>query len=103
MPIASRWMRRSRSASVPAPSEPAGLDDALQKSAGALVAWIAEHPLGRALLMHDTFIKEADFRCDLAGKAHLVSGEQHGHALRSKVAHDTEHFRDQPRFECRGD
>src|SRR4029079_9398205 len=80
---------------VIAGSEPPRLDDPLQKRPRALLVGAAEDPVRRPLLMNDAVIEEAHFRCHLAGKTHLVSGEQHGHALGRKIAHDVEYFRDE--------
>src|SRR5258707_9657686 len=59
--------------------QPPGLDDALEEGAGALLLGVAEDLLGRAFLVDHAAIEEADLARDVAGEAHLVGGEQHGH------------------------
>ncbi len=58
---------------------------------------------GGPLLLHAAAVEEADLARDLAGEAHLVGGEQHGHALLHQIAHDVQDLRDQLGIERRGD
>jgi len=53
--------------------------------------------------VHHAAVEEADLARDLAGEAHLVGGEQHGHALLRQLAHDVQHPRHQLGIERRGD
>ena len=48
-------------------------------------------------------VEEAHLRGHFAGEAHLVGGEQHGHALPGEVAHDVEDLGDELGIERRGD
>src|SRR5216117_2665562 len=63
----------------------------------------SEYPVGRPLLVNDTVIEEADLRCHLARKAHLMSGEKHRHALGREIAHYVQHFGNKLGIEGGGD
>src|SRR5690242_13521210 len=75
--------------------QPPGLDDALEEGARPLLLGVAEDLVGRALLVDHAAIEEADLARDVAGKAHLVGSEQHGHAVLGEVAYDVEDLGDQ--------
>src|SRR5262245_8562461 len=55
--------------------EPPRLDDPLEKDPRPFVLGIAEDPVGRALLVHDAVIEEADLGSHLAGEAHFMCGK----------------------------
>ncbi len=62
-----------------------------------------EDPIRRPLLEDLTVVQEEDARGDVAREAHLVGGDDHGHARCRQIAHDIEHLRHQLRVEGGGD
>ena len=58
--------------------------------------------LRRALLDDDAAIDEQHAVGDVAGKAHLVGDDDHGHAVIGELAHHAEHVADQLGIERRG-
>ena len=83
--------------------QPPRLDDAPEEGARALLGRRAENLFGRALLVHHAAVEEADLARHLAGEAHLVGGEEHGHALLRQIAHDVQDLRHQFGIQRRGD
>ncbi len=73
-----------------------------QEGAGALGLRRREDPVRRALLDHDAAVHEQHPVGDLAGEAHLVGDDQHGHVLLGKLLHDQVDLVDQFRVERRG-
>ena len=67
-------------------------EHAAQEGAGALVARIAENFRRRAFLGDATLVEEADPVGQVAGEAHLVRGEHHGHAIVAQLAQHVEHL-----------
>ena len=63
---------------------------------------VANHLIGGALLHDHAVGHEDDLIGDLAGECHLVSHHDHGHALVSKVAHNTQNLADHLRVERTG-
>src|SRR6266436_7496758 len=64
-------------------TEPGGsilVSDHAQKSASALLGRVVEHLLGRALFDDDAVVHKDDAVGDIAGEAHLVGDDDHGHA-----------------------
>src|SRR5215217_4202814 len=79
-----------------------GVEDALEEGAGAGVLGAADHLGGDALLHDHALVHEDDPVGDLAGEAHFVGDDQHGHALDGQLAHDGEHVADQLWVQRRG-
>src|SRR5215469_2008598 len=80
--------------------EALGLDDPAQEAAGALVLRVREK-LGRRRVLDDRpLLEEADPVRDVAGEAHLVGSDDHGHAAPRELADQVEHLGDEFRVEC---
>src|SRR5712691_5874305 len=69
-------------------------EDFLEEALRALLAGAAKEGLGLAGLHDHALVHEDDAVGDLAGEAHLVGDDDHGHALAGEVQHDVEHFVD---------
>ena len=80
-------------------TEPAGVDDPAQELPGARLARVAENLLGRPLLEHPAAVEEAHPVGDLAREAHLVRGDEHGHAVVLQLADQAQHLADEFRVE----
>ena len=63
---------------------------------------MGEELLRGGFLDHDTVFHEDGAGRDVAGKAHLVGDDQHGHALLCQLPHDGQHFAGQFRVEGTG-
>src|SRR5690242_10382821 len=61
-----------------------------------------EHMGWRALVDDAALVYEGDAARDMGGEAHLMSDDQHRHALRREALHHLEHLADQLRIERRG-
>src|SRR5215211_4198662 len=84
-------------------SKPAGLDDASEELAGAGVFRGGEDPLGLTLFEDSTGLEKADAVCYVAGEAHLVGRDEHGHPFTCQLLDDGEDLGDQFRVEGAGD
>src|SRR5215210_3948555 len=77
-----------------APEAPRG-DDAPQELPGAGVFGRGEDPLGRPLLQDGALVEEAHTVRDVAREAHLVGGDEHGHALVGELLDDAQDLGDE--------
>src|SRR6266702_2491102 len=68
----------------------------------AVAARLAEEVVLRRVLDDLAAVHEDHTVGDLAGKAHLVGDDHHGHALMGEVDHDVEHLAHHFRVERRG-
>jgi hypothetical protein len=89
--VSGGWSRRAVAA------------DPVEEALGAGVAGVVEQLVGRAVLQDAAAVEEADPVGDLAGEAHLVGGDQHGHAALLQLGDHVEHLPHQLGVEGRGD
>src|SRR6476659_10712397 len=75
--------------------ETTGFDDSLEELLRPRLARRAEDLGGRALLEDDALVEEADAARDVAGKAHLVGGDEHRHPLLRELPDAREHLGDE--------
>ncbi|GAA3410338.1 hypothetical protein GCM10018952_14410 [Streptosporangium vulgare] len=94
---------RSRKPGSGKRSEAPGVDHTLHELPGAGLARIGEDLLGGASFQEHAAVEEADGVGDLAAEAHLVGGEDHGHAPLLELPDDPEHLLDERRVQGRGD
>ena len=66
-----------------------------QEGAGTLLTGTLEHINGRALLHDHAVFHKRDAVGHVAGKAHFMGDDQHGHPVVSQVAHDGQHLASQ--------
>lgn len=79
--------------------QPAGLDDAREELPGPRLDGVAEDLLRRPGLQDPAAVEEDDLVGDLPGEAHLVGGQDHGHAVPLEPADHREDLADQLRVE----
>ena len=78
------------------------MGDFLQKLTGPCLFGMGEELLRGGFLDHDTVFHKDGAGRDVAGKAHLVGDDQHGHALLCQLPHDGQHLAGQFRVEGAG-
>src|SRR5215217_6831967 len=83
--------------------QPAGLDDASEELARARMFRGGEDPLGRTLFEDSACFEEAYAVCDVAGEAHLVGRDKHGHPFTGQLPDDGEYLGDEFGVEGAGD
>src|SRR5215208_6013750 len=83
--------------------KPAGLDYASEELAGAGVLRGGEDTLGLTLFEDSAGFEKADAVCDVAGEAHLVGCDEHGHPFTGQLPDYGEYLGDQFGVECAGD
>src|SRR4051794_17658968 len=95
MVMGSPW-RTAESASISA------LQDSAQEAPGARLLRVA-HDGARITLLDDLAVSHDDERVgDVAGKLHLMGDHDHGHAVRSQLAHDGQNLKPDLGVEGRG-
>src|SRR5215217_8660861 len=88
-------LSKTKKPSLQTTLQPAGLDDASEELAGARVFRGSEDLLGLTLFEDSTGFEEADAVCDVAGEAHLVGRDEHGHPCMGQLPDDGEDLCDQ--------
>ena len=66
--------------------------DLLQELAGPGLFGVGEELLRGGFLHHDAVLHEDGAGGDVAGKAHLMGDDQHGHPLLRQLPHDSQHL-----------
>ena len=80
----------------------AGREDSVQELSRPLLLGVPQHLRGRPALDHDAAVEEDDLVGHMAGKRHLVRGDEHRHPLATQLAHEVEHLTDELRVEGAG-
>ncbi len=77
-------------------------EEAAEEFLGLRSLGVDQDLFGAALFDDPALVEEGDRVGDLAGEAHLVGGDQHGHPLLLEVADRVENITDQFRVESAG-
>ena len=70
-----------------------------QKRAGAIVLGVVDDLASRPLLHDDTAVHEDEVIGHIAGEAHLMGDNDHGHVLGRQIADDLQHLAGQLRIQ----
>src|SRR3990172_8845704 len=84
-------------------AHPSRGDDAIQELARTRLLWCPEDSSWRPFLEDPALVEEADAVGDVTREAHLMGGDDHGHARLRQLTDDVEHLCHELRIERAGD